>query len=292
MSSSYEGQVFHVLDQALAQRVVVVFCSLFAWALLFLALYSRPTTERVRTKAEQFKIGVRTHRAELATRSVAALHAAFVAYGAVNLVFWRQTSSNLSVQHLIQPSTWPKFNVYNEDALFYACVSCGYFVADLIQCVIQYEEHGVAFVMHALAGLSGCVFCIFTGEGLLYLMLLMLFEISTPFLHMRWWLIDYGYKQSLLYKVNGLILVFTFTLFRLVIGTPVLFKMVMDLHTEPEMHRHDLPMRITFTVAPLTMVMLNTTWGVALWTGFLQTIGVIKTPPAARKKPQVAVKKE
>lgn len=284
-SSYYEGQIFHLLDEAVAQRIVIVFLSFCFWSALFLLLYSRPSSERLRKKANAFGVGIRVHRAELAQRSVAALHALLVGAASFSIVFLRTESCNLVIPKLLEPSTWPTFEVYNEDALFYICVTCGFFVADVILCVVQYEEQGLEFVIHGVAGLTGCVFCLYTGEGLLYLMLLMMFEISTPFLHMRWWLIEYGFKTSIVAVVNGLALVGAFTTFRLVIGTPVLLKMIYELHTPPEMHRHSLAMRLTFTVAPLAMIVLNAYWGWLLWRGFLQTIGVLAHKSKSKPHP-------
>ena len=272
----HEGSALHLLDNDIAQRISLVFFSFICWSLLFLAIYSRPTSMRIKTKAEQGKIGVRTHRSELATRLVAGIHATLVSIGAASFVFFRK-DSNLYVKYLLEPLTWPSFTTFNEDAIFYACVSAGFFIADFILCVVQWEEQGTEFVIHAAAGLSGCLFCLLFGEGLLYLMLLMLFEVSTPFLHFRWWLLEYGFKDSIIYIVNGLFLVFSFTIFRLVIGTSVLLRMVYELHTPPEMDRHGLPMRIIFTIAPLTMIYLNTTWGILLWKGFLKALGVVKS---------------
>jgi hypothetical protein len=90
---------------------------------------------------------------------------------------------------------------------------------------------------------------------------------------LRWWLLEYGYKGSPVYAFNGLALVFAFTIFRLIIGTPVLLKMVYELHTLPEKERHGIPMRAIFTLAPLAMVVLNSFWGLALWKGLFKALG-------------------
>ena len=270
-----EGKALHILDNNVAQRISLVFVSFIIWSLIFLVFYSRPTSIRLIEKALELKIGVRTHRAELATRAVAMLHAAVVACGAGSLVFFRRNDSNLVVDNMLDPFSWPSFVTYNEDAIFYACVSAGFFIADFILCVVQFQEQGWQFVIHSLAGLSGCLFCLLYGEGLLYLMLLMLFEVSTPFLHIRWWLIEYGFKDGILYVINGLILVVTFTIFRLIIGIPVLAKMVYELHTAPERDRHGVPMRAIFTMAPIVMCILNSIWGLLLWKGLLKAVGCL-----------------
>jgi len=263
----------------------LVFFAFSCWSFLFLMIYSRPTSQRLQKKAEEEQIGIRTHRAELATRIVAGIHAVIVACGAGSLVFFRESNNSLYVKKFFEPMTWPSFVSKSDEAILYACISAGFFIADFILCVVQHEEHGNQFVLHAAAGLTGCVFCLVFGEGLLYLMLLMLFEVSTPFLHMRWWLLEYGFKDSIFYLVNGLLLVATFTTFRLVIGTPVLMKMMYELHTSPEKERHGIPMRVIFTLAPMTMIILNSVWGFALWKGMFKALGIIKPHP---KKPKEA----
>jgi hypothetical protein len=270
--SFFEGKLLHVLDNDVAQRVAVTFFAFMVWSLLFLFVYSRPTTKRLVNKANELKVGFRTHKSELANRTVAVIHAATVAAGAGSLVFLRKSTSSMYVEKLTAPLTWPRFDTFSDDAVFYACLSAGFFVADLILCVVQFEEQGMQFIVHAIAGMTGCVFCIASGEGLIYLMLLMLFEVSTPFLHLRWMLMEYDMKDSIIYIINGLALVVSFTLFRLVIGIPVLAKMVYELHFTPERDRHGWPMRITFTLAPLAMCVLNSMWGLALWRGFLKAI--------------------
>jgi hypothetical protein len=274
----FEANLFHVLPDPVAQRLSLVFFSFALWCSLFLLVYSRPTSQRLKSKAERENVGVRTHRAELATRVTATIHAVLVSVGAASLVFFRK-DSNLFVYQLFKPLTWPSFITYNEDAIAYACFSLAYFVADFMLCVIQVEEQGIQFVVHALVGMSGCIFCVFNSEGLLYLMLLMLFEVSTPFLNLMWWLKEYQFEHSLIYTLNGIMLVFTFTTFRLIIGCPVLLKMVYELHTEPEKDRHSIGMRVIFTLAPLAMMILNLAWGYKLWRGMFKTLGWLPSRP-------------
>jgi len=270
----FEGNLLQFIEPHMAQRFALVLVSFYLWCLFFLLIYSRPTSNRIRGKAGGDKLGVRTHRAELATKLTATVHAVIVSIGSASLVFFRK-DSNLYVHELFRPMTWPSFVVYNEDAVAYACISLAYFAADFILCVIQVEEQGVEFVIHALAGMSGCLFCVLYGEGLLYLMLLMLFEVSTPFLHLMWWMTEYGYKKTLLFTLNGVALVIAFTTFRLLIGTAVLFKMMYELHTPPEMYRHGYIMRTVFTLAPFSMIALNSVWGFKMWRGMFKQLGLI-----------------
>jgi TLC domain len=47
----------------------------------------------------------------------------------------------------------------------------------------------------------------------------LLWELSTPFVHGRWFLYVYGLKDSLLYVVNGLLMMAVFFASRNVFGT-------------------------------------------------------------------------
>jgi hypothetical protein len=55
------------------------------------------------------------------------------------------------------------------------------------------------------------------------------FEITTPFLHFRWFLWKLGRETTKLYVVNGLILIAMFFVFRVLLGT-ILLKAVISEH--------------------------------------------------------------
>ena len=287
-----EAVVFHALSPQTAQRLAVSFCFFVAWMLLFLLLYSRPTSRRVLEKTQQgAQKALRLERQELATRLTALIHAALVAVGAASLVFFRPDSP-LYVTDLLKWDTWPNFNQTDERAVFYACAEVGYFVADFLLTVVLLEENGMQFLVHAVAGLSGALWCSLADRGLVYLMVLSMFEFSTPFLHIRWIFLDYNWASSsshggllgTLYVINGILLVFSFTLFRIVIGIPVIFKLAYELHFTKLAQTETPAMRYFFTLAGFAMCVLNLTWGKALWLGLLRTVGLIKRKPHDKEK--------
>ena len=279
-----ESAVFHALPAALAQRFTVTFVFFLGWCGVFLALYSRPTSERLMRKVSEDARGKgpRMERQELATRMTGLLHAALIAAGSASLLFFRGDSP-LYVRRLWDWKSWPDFEAFDERAVFYACAASGYFVADLIITVVLLEENGPEFLVHAVAGLGGSAWCVVHGRGLVYLMVLMLFEVSTPFLHVRWLLLEYGYKDSLVFILNGLALVFAFTACRIVIGFPVIAKLIFELHTSL-VGQESIVTRVFFTLAGLAMCALNAKWGVALWMGFLRALGLVKR----REKPHAS----
>lgn len=99
-------------------------------------------------------------------------------------------------------------------------MSTGYFLWDLL--VSTYEGWGVAFIAHAVA----CTFVYASAmapflhwHGLFFL----LFEASTPFLHLRWLLIKLGWTKGLMFPIVNYGFALAFFLVRLAIGWPVSF---------------------------------------------------------------------
>ena len=54
----------------------------------------------------------------------------------------------------------------------------------------------------------------------------LMWEVSTPFVYMRWFLFTLGKSQTKAYIINGLLMVFTFFVFRNImgVGTPILLR--------------------------------------------------------------------
>jgi hypothetical protein len=283
-SSSIETSLFTFLSPHTSSRISAFFIFYLIWSAIWVILYSRPTSERVVTKAQKQKHqSHRLERQELATRMVAFLHAALVGLGSASLLFYR-SDSPLYVRSLTDWKNWPNFDAHDQRAIFYASASVGFFVADFMLTVILLEENGIQFVVHAIAAGSGSLWTALNDRGEVYLMLLMLFEMSTPFLHMRWFLLEYGYKKTKFFIINGLLLVFFFTLCRIVIGFPVIAKLIYELHLTPLAQRETPTMRWFFTFAGLAMCVLNTVWGFKLWVGLFKAVGLI-----SEKKKHVVV---
>jgi hypothetical protein len=272
--NGFELQLMYMLHANVAHRVSVVLFSFIFFTLLFLLIYSRPTSERVRRNAGVKKVGVRTYRAQLATKLVSFIHASIVSLGSISLLSSR---NELKLWDKLFEPFWPVYNGNEDEVIFYACVSTGYFIADFILCVVQVEEHGVAYVLHAIASLCAGVFWLVNDEGVLYVLLLLLFELSTPFLNIRWLLSEYGYENSPLYLVNGLAFVLSFVFSRVILGVPLLMKLMYEMNSAPVKDRHHILTRLVFTVMPFCMIFLNIYWGFKVIKGFLKAAGFIKS---------------
>ncbi|KAK9838477.1 hypothetical protein WJX81_001623 [Elliptochloris bilobata] len=95
-------------------------------------------------------------------------------------------------------------------------VSAGYFVYDVYVHLLRFEY--AAGLAHALG--ACVVFCVGTSLGILhcYGALFMLWELSTPFVFMRWLLHSLGRQNSKLYLANGVAMIVVFFLCRNLLG--------------------------------------------------------------------------
>ena len=145
-----------------AHNLSNISASFLTWTTLYLIVYSRKTSDRIKQTSPN---AIRLKRQELGVKIVSILHASYTAYGA---------------RKCLQDFNGLDFFSRSEGAAHYASVAAGFFIADFILCVILIEEHGVEFVIHAIAALGGSLFVSLTGIGHQYFLHLLLFEASTP----------------------------------------------------------------------------------------------------------------
>lgn len=102
-------------------------------------------------------------------------------------------------------------------------VAAGYFLWDLGACIVY--SYGAAFLFHAVTCLSLYLIAL---HGFVHLAApcFLLFELSTPFLHIRWLLISLKQTASLAFKIVNPIFGLTFVLVRILIGYPMSVMLV------------------------------------------------------------------
>jgi hypothetical protein len=97
-------------------------------------------------------------------------------------------------------------------------ISIGYFVYDFIISTIYISVYGKSFFLHASLSLLAAMAIYLSGVGHSFAILFLLYEISTPFMNMRWFLANLDMKHTLAYSINGLLFMITFFLIRVVFG--------------------------------------------------------------------------
>jgi hypothetical protein len=94
----------------------------------------------------------------------------------------------------------------------------GYFAYDTAECLLRFEHEGPEFLLHG-------VFCFVVFTSLTHLRLMhwygagfLMWELSTPFMHLRWVLYKMAKDKGALYAANGAAGMLTFFLCRVVWG--------------------------------------------------------------------------
>jgi TLC domain len=107
-------------------------------------------------------------------------------------------------------------------------VSAGYFVADTSIVLKHFKEHGPEPLAHAIICVTFFVFSALKEKMQYWVPRTLMFECSTPLVHLRWLLHALGRSKTPFYKVNGLAMIGVFAACRIIYGTRALF------------HRHQL----------------------------------------------------
>ena len=179
-----------------APKFATIIVSFLGFMLIWVILNSRPITKRLGKSAVTQKLSFRVHKAELATRVVSTVHAIVVTQGALRVTYfegWRLLGTNVG------------FTETSDAAAFYVCISAAFFIGDFIICCVQFEEYGYNFLMHAICGLGTFFYVAMSDSAHFWACLALTWEISTIFLNIRWWLLEYKFKESTCYKINGVI---------------------------------------------------------------------------------------
>lgn len=151
----------------------------------------------------------------------------------------------------------------SETSVVYYAFTVGYFIWDLVQCLLDFEHQGLAFTIHAFFGVVSLAPPIFLGEKMPHLILyygvaIWLFELSTPFLNLRGFLFTLKQEKGLVYAVNNILFLISFTLARIVMGVPLCASFVSQAYSIDA----PLPtwMRVMWMLAGTTSAGLNIMW--------------------------------
>lgn len=136
----------------------------------------------------------------------------------------------LAVVVLSYPDLWIEKLGFTDLSKFIINISAGYFLYDVHLCITNYKSEGILNLIHALYCCTLYQYVALLKIYQFYLVSALLWEISTPFLHLRW----YFYKiRSLgtMYNINNILLVTTFFVFRIIWGTLISYWFLGELNT-------------------------------------------------------------
>lgn len=98
-------------------------------------------------------------------------------------------------------------------------VSAGYFVTDIAIVATNFKEHGPEPFLHALICVTFFVYSSVKRRMQFFVPRVLMYELSTPFVHARWLLKVLGLSRTRLYRRNGLAMIASFFGCRIVWGT-------------------------------------------------------------------------
>eukprot|EP00802_Teleaulax_amphioxeia_P011319 Tamp_11351.p1 GENE.Tamp_11351~~Tamp_11351.p1 ORF type:complete len:429 (+),score=51.08 Tamp_11351:174-1460(+) len=258
----FEDELLAAVPPSWAGPLMVMHVSFFAFACLWFVIAKRPTSRRILHKYKlqtaledrysQFdpKSGSshRFFKAELATRVASSVHASVCCYGALVCLLGENSLAEDKLWNALPRTT------------FYFSISIAYFIGDLLICSIQFREYGVLFVLHAIASLIGLSIMCFGNMFHFFGCIGMLWEFTTIMINNRWLLLEYGYKNTLFYHLNGLVLVLVFFAVRVVVGcwySYMFWNSLSEAHTEGQVGR-GLYLLVTIVLAGFNS--LNIYW--------------------------------
>ncbi|CEH17340.1 uncharacterized conserved protein [Ceraceosorus bombacis] len=137
-------------------------------------------------------------------------------------------------------------------------IAIGYFIWDTVVSILF---DGPAFVAHGVVALTAFVLVyhpIFMYDGLGFL----LWELSTPFLNIHWFLDKLGKTGSKIQLINAVFLLSTYVIARLTFGVYNSYSWFMNVNFPATPHVPPIPIsyRVFYTLGNITLNSLNFIW--------------------------------
>ncbi|KAL0363719.1 UNVERIFIED_CONTAM: TLC domain-containing protein 4 B [Sesamum calycinum] len=202
-------------------------------------------------------------RTEWNNRGISTLHAVFISTMSVYFVFW----SDLFADH---NSAGPITLRNSPLSTFVLGMSVGYFVSDLgMICWLYPSLGGAEYILHhSLSGIA-VAYSMFTGEGQLYTFMVLISEVTTPEINMRWYLDMAGLKKSSAYLINGVMIFFGWLVARILLFVYMFYHVY--LHHTQVMQMHTVGFLLVFSV-PLALAVMNLLWFGKILKGLKKTL--------------------
>ncbi|KAF3665153.1 putative protein-S-isoprenylcysteine O-methyltransferase B [Capsicum annuum] len=144
----------------------------------------------------------KSQQVEWNNRSISTVHAILVTTMSLYLAFWSDLLSDNQLSGLVIMRS-------STVSTFVLGVSMGYFLTDLTMILWFCPSlGGPEYLVHHLLSMVAVTYAMFTGEGQLYVFMVLVSEATTPGINLRWYLDVAGMKKSKAYLVNGFLMVF------------------------------------------------------------------------------------
>ncbi|GAQ81464.1 hypothetical protein KFL_000810050 [Klebsormidium nitens] len=149
-------------------------------------------------------------------------------------------------------------------------LSLGYFLLDIAMMTFYYPALGGAeYLVHHVAAALAILTALVTGNGHVFIMIVFVTEMTTPFVNLRWYLSNSGLRQSVWYTING-VLLFVGWLTARVLVFLYLFWYMYD-HRD-ELHVFTPTQKAALFGLPPIFFVLNLYWFLRILVGMLKLV--------------------
>ncbi|KAK6264396.1 hypothetical protein QUC31_012546 [Theobroma cacao] len=202
-------------------------------------------------------------RVEWNNRGISTIHAIFVSALSLYFVFWSDLFSDQQLAGLVVFRSSPL-------STFGLGVSVGYFLLDLGMILWLYPSlGGMEYVIHhSLSGIA-VAYAMFTGEAQLYTYMVLISEVTTPEINMRWYLDTAGMKRSSAYLINGVVIFFAWLIARVLLFGYMFYHVY--LHYDQVIQMHTIGYVLVFGV-PSVLATMNLMWFGKIVKGLVKTL--------------------
>lgn len=170
---------------------------------------------------------------------------------------------------------------YNAYSGFVLAITIGYFIWDLIVCLLYIRLFGAGFLLHAFAALYVFSVALVKPYCMPWMPAFLLFELSTPFVNVNWFSsrLPAGTVPDKVVLVNGILLLVTFFLVRILWGFYAVGLVAYDMYRVAHMASIFWPTSIL--VLNFSLDVLNVYW-------FMKMVAIAKKKAKGAKTRPVA----
>lgn len=202
-------------------------------------------------------------RIEWNNRSMSTVHAFFIAALSLYFVFWSDLFSDHRLAGLVTFRSSPL-------STFGLGVSVGYFLADIGMIFWLYPSlGGIEYIVHHSLSAIAVAYAMMSGEGQLYTYMVLISEVTTPEINMRWYLDTAGMKRSSAYLINGIVIFFGWLVARVLLFVYMFYHVY--LHYDQVKQMHIFGFFLVFMV-PAVLGIMNLMWFGKIIKGLKKTL--------------------
>ena len=132
-----------------------------------------------------------------------------------------------SLKILMNSNFWlHRISFISDESIFLSHFACGYFLYDVIMCLVRFKYVGLVFLCHAILAFVINLISIISNVGHFYTAAFLVWETSTPFINIRYFM--HKLKVYKFEKVNNAMIILIFFTFRIIWGSFIYYIIIID----------------------------------------------------------------